>query len=105
MRNLLLASAFLAAASFSHADDGVVTSQAFDDAPALNAPLSGPAFIDPVFPAKTEDRDEEIAKIDSSEDLPLPDEGARWTLKDASKDLLHDSVADKPETDGVVWLR
>ena len=60
MRNLLLASAFLAAASFSRADD-VVLSVAFDDAPALNAPLSGPAFIDPVFPVALDaDRDEEL---------------------------------------------
>ncbi len=104
MRNLLLASAFIATATFSRAGD-VSTSQAFDEAPALNAPFSGPAFIDPVFTAMTDDKDEEIAKIDPSADLPLPDDNARWSLKDASKEVLLDSVKSNPETDNIVWVR
>lgn len=105
MRNLLLASAFLATVTLARADDGVVTSQSFDEVPALNAPLSGPAFIDPVFPAKTDDRDDEIAQADAPEALPLADDGARWTLKDASKEVLRDSVASEPATDEIVWVR
>ncbi len=96
MRNLLLASAFLATASFSRAEESVVPSVAFDDAPALNAPLSGPAFIDPVFPAETDEKDEEIASVDPSADIPMPDDGGKWTLKDASSEVLLDCVASKP---------
>ena len=82
-------------ATLSRAENGVVTSQAFDEAPALNAPLSGPAFIDPVFTAKTDDADEEeVAAVDPKEDLDMPGESARrWTLKDASKETLLDCVA------------
>lgn len=69
------------------ADDGVVTSVAFDDAPALNAPLEGPAFIDPVFPevAVDGDRDEELEGLldYAPSDLPMPDEGVRRIGKSA----------------------
>ncbi len=82
MRNLLLASAFLATATLARAENGVTTSVAFDDVPVLNAPLNGPAFIDPVFPAELDAQEEEIAQLDPSADLPLPDDGGQWVLKD-----------------------
>ena len=59
MRNLLLASAFLATASL-----------------ALHAPLSGPAYLDPVFPAVSDDdRDEELEALLEYVPSPRPNRG------------------------------
>jgi hypothetical protein len=102
MRHLLLASALLAAASLTRADDGVVPSVAYDDAPSLNAPLEGPAFIDPVFPNKgdvaVEDRELEayLDYIPAKEDIPMPDEGSRVAWKTSPDEILLDAVASFP---------
>lgn len=90
MRNLILASAFLAVAAVSHAENGVVASVAMDDAPVLNAPLSGPAFIDPVF---TAEKEEAIADAEPSEELALPEDAVRRIAKDAEPELMSDAVA------------
>ena len=86
--------------SLSRADEGVVPSVAFDDAPALNAPLEGPAFIDPVFPEiAAEGRDEELEGLldYSPSDLPMPDDvGKRISMDAPSEILLVDYVASKP---------
>jgi len=100
MRNFILASAVLAAAaSFSRADDGVVIPAALDEAPALNAPMHGPAFIDPVFPAESDDKGGEFAV---TSEAPLYLDGELPSVLDADEESPADGVASNAATDD--WL-